>query len=78
MTQITKDREIVTTTVGGEILYAGDTFECAYCNANVAAELYDGVPPVDDDALWAEEAAAHSTSGCEWVETRAQRLSLAK
>ena len=78
MTQITEDREIVTTTVDGEILYAGDTFECTYCNAEIPAELYDAAPDTADDTAWTELATAHSTSGCEWVETRAHRLSLAK
>ena len=52
-------REFVTTTIDGEKLYAGDTFECPYCDADVPAEHYD---------------ALHSSNGCEWVETRAHRL----
>ena len=77
-TTVTEDREPVTTTVDGEQLYAGDTFECSYCNAEVPAEFYDASPDIDDNAGWAELADAHSSNGCEWVETRAHRLSAAK
>ena len=65
---------LITTTIDGEKLYSGDSFECAYCNAEVPAELYDVVPPVDDDAAWTELATAHSSNGCEWVETRAHTI----
>ncbi len=70
----TETKDIVTTTVDGEVLYAGDTVECAYCNAELPAEQYDALPDVDDDAAWAELSAAHSSNGCEWCETRAHRV----
>jgi hypothetical protein len=54
---------------------ANETVECVYCYCQVPAD--ETVPPVGDDAAWAELAREHADD-CEWVLTRAHRLDLPK
>ncbi len=44
--------------------------ECAYCGSTNADT---SIPAVDDDCAWAGIAKLHA-AGCEWVETRAHRM----
>lgn len=46
--------------------------ECLCCWAMIPSASAEVVPPVDDDAAWAEIAGQHADD-CEWVRTRAHR-----
>lgn len=51
------------------------TTECAYCEVDVPAGGDDDiVPAVDDDEGW-QALSAHHAPHCEWIHTRAHRIS---
>lgn len=47
-------------------------YECLYCGTG-GHDPEAPVPPVGDDAAWADIAGGHLDS-CEWVRTRAHRI----
>jgi hypothetical protein len=47
--------------------------ECLYCNHLIEAEDEARVPAVDDHDAWQALAAEHAHD-CEWIRTRAHRI----
>lgn len=50
------------------------TVECIYCGSSRVRARGEKQPPAEhDDAAWEALAAEHAPTGCEWIDTRANR-----